>query len=186
MERTVRRKSDVEGHRALFADDAQSHQSYTENIVEVIDPIARTCVGLPIDQADLPAERAERTSWVRLVRMHGLARIAVLTLAAVLVWNPPTWFPELTGLVGAAIHVETWVAPWRALAGAITNVVLFAAFGLWVAGRIRAAHMRKLQWAISATPTRTLAHPMIAGSLLTVLGLALSASAGFGWPAPTS
>ena len=168
-----------------FAD----HQSYPQNIIEVIDPIARTCIGMPIDAPEEVAQASARRSWVRVVRIHGIARIAILALAAMLVWMPAELLKPAQGLVGAALDVDSWSDPWRGLAQLVANLVLFgasAAFGLWCAGRVRAGYMRRLQWDISDGWTGFASNPITSIVMLALLGVALSASAWLGAPSPGS
>jgi hypothetical protein len=147
------------------------HQSYSSNIPQVIDPVARllldlepssttpTADGADVtlaapDFADRQAERLRNTQHVRGIKALGLHRLLVLAVAVAAVVLPApaeairTVATRALAFLFAADPTTGWLGwlgrqSWLATAVIVVGVAIV---GLWVNARLWRYHRRKITW----------------------------------------
>ena len=147
------------------------HQSYSSNIPQVIDPVARLLLDLdpPTSEHDRAgsdvtladstfagrdAERLRNTLHVRGIKALGLHRLLVLAVAAAVIVLPlpadaiRAVATRVLGFLFSADPTKGWLG-WlagRSWLATVVIVVGVAIIGFWVNARLWRSHRRKITW----------------------------------------
>jgi len=181
------------------------HQSYPANTVEVIDPIIDAVLKSrsvdPIingvlksasiaSDADSTGRENTKRSWIRLIRMHGMNRIVIVSTALAVAFTSAVLDVEVIKTAVSIFYsvlpefLKNWLSPvqplaelWIARGLVLLTVVVVL---LWVSTRLRAAVERTLVWGLPGWWTNVKSAMHVPFTVLNVLGSAATLSIAFG------
>lgn len=183
------------------------HQSYPANTVEVIDPIidavltsrsidpmidaALRATSMACDSGARGREGPEKRkgSWVRLIRMHGMNRIVIVSTALAVAFTSAVLDVGVIKKVVSIFYsvlpepLKSWLSPvqplaelWIARGLVLLTVVVVL---LWVSTRLRAAAERTLVWGLPGWWIKAKSAMHVPFTVLNVLGSAVTLSIAF-------
>jgi len=180
------------------------HQSYPANTIEVIDPIIDAVLkSMSVDpiinavlesasvasDADSTGREKRERSWVRLIRMHGMNRIVIVSTALAVAFTSTVLNVEVIKTVVSIFYsvlpepLKSWLSPvqplaelWIARGLVLLTVVVVL---LWVSTRLRAAVERILVWGLPGWWIKAKSAMHVPFTVLNVLGSAVTFSIAF-------